>query len=113
MRSDKIFYMSWGIAIILIGVCVIIGLGFHLDLGITFILWLLSVGILIVILAMITSTINRKTALSQLITGEIITAISLGTLAIYFQVLDSLIALSLIIIIIGGGVIVLGMSRKE
>jgi hypothetical protein len=113
MKSDKIFYASWGLALILIGVCIIIGLGLHLDFWTTFMLWLLSVGILLVIVGIITASTDRKTAILQVITGELLAAISLGILAIYLHILDVYVTLGLIIIIIGGSVIFIGLSRKR
>lgn len=112
MKADKIFYASWGFAIIMAGICAIIGLYFQWDLLSIVMLWFITVGVILIAVGLISLSSDRKTAVMQIIAGEILTLVTLGILAIYLHILDVYITLAVIIIIIGISVIAVGISRK-
>jgi hypothetical protein len=113
MKADKIFFASWGLVIIMAGVCAIIGLSFQWDFWSIVMLWLFSVGMILIVAGIISIPADRKTAILQIMAGELLATITLGILAIHLRLLDMYIIFALIIIIVGGSVIAIGVSRKE
>jgi hypothetical protein len=112
MKADKIFYASWGLVLIMAGICAIIGLSLQWDILSIVLLWLISVGIILIVAGVITLSSDRKTAILQMLAGVLCSTITLGILAIYLQVLDVYVTFALIIIIVGVSVIAIGISRK-
>lgn len=112
MKTDKIFFASWGFVIIMAGVCTIIGLSFQWDFWSIVMLWLLSDGVILTVAGLIAVPKDRKTAILQITAGGLLATITLGFLAIHLRLLDMYITFALIIIIVGGIVIAVGLSRK-
>jgi len=112
MKADKIFYATWGLVIIMAGICAIIGLRLQLDLWSIVMVWLICVGIILIAAGFVTLSSDRKTAILQILVGELCMTITLGVLAIYLHVLDIYLTFALISIIVGVSVIAVGMSRK-
>ena len=113
MNADKIFYATWGLVIIFIGISAIIGMFFSLDIFGTFLLWLLCVGAILTVVGSITLTKKRGTALTQIGAGMTLVVIAAGVLAIFLQILNVYVTLAIIIIFLGLGIAALGMSKKR
>jgi len=113
MNPDRIFYGTWGLVILMIGICVILGKLFSLDVLGIFTLWVLSVGAILVIVGIITINTSKKTATMQMGAGMLLVVISAGAMAILLKLLDVYITLAIIIIFVGAGIASLGLSKKR
>jgi len=113
MEKDKIFYATWGLVIIFIGLSAIIGMLLSLDIVGIFLVWLFLVGALLVIVGGISIRNNRSTALLQIGTGMVLVLVSAGSLAVFLEVLDVYVTIALIIIFMGIGIVAIGMSKKR
>ena len=113
MKADKIFFAGCGLVIIMAGICAIIGLSFQWDFLSIVMAWLISVGVILIVVGLISVTTDRKTAILQILTGELLATITLGILVMHLALLDIYIIFALILIIVGGTIIAVGISRKE
>jgi hypothetical protein len=112
MKADKIFFVIWGLVIIMAGICAIIGLSFQWDFLSILMFWLVSVGVILIVAGLISLSTDKKTASMRILQGEVLATITLGILVIHLRLLDMYLTFALIIIIFGVSVIALGISRK-
>ena len=101
------------LVVIMIGVCAIIGMMLELPLAGIIMLWLLSVGIILIIVGIATVNKSIKAANIQMVTGMLLVFLSAGTLAVFLNILDVYVTLAIIIIIVGITIVALGMSNKR
>ena len=113
MNADKLFIATWGLVVILAGVCAIVGLSFELAaIGIVS-LWLLCVGLVLTIVGLLTLKKDQKTGTYQTIAGVLLFAVFTGAFAVITNLLDIYVTIALIIIIVGVGILTLALLRKR
>ena len=113
MNSDKIFYATWGLVVIMAGLCAIIGMALELEIIGIFMLWLLSVGIILVVVGIISLGKSKTAANIQIVVGMLLVVVSGGILAVYLELLDTYVTLAIIVIIVGVSIAAMGMSKKR
>ena len=113
MNSDKIFYATCGLVVIMAGFCAIIGMSLKLGIPSIFMLWLLSLGIILVVVGIISLVKIRTATNIQIVVGVLLVVVSGGTLAIYLELLDVYVTLAIIVIIVGVCITAMGMSKKR
>jgi len=109
MNSDKIFYATLGLVIIMLGISAIIGLYLQMEILAIIMLWILTAGIILAVAGAITIPKSKNTATLQMITGVLFVCISAGVLAVVLNLLNIYVALAIIIVIIGTSVSTLGL----
>jgi hypothetical protein len=113
MNTDKIFYATWGAVIIMIGICVLLGMYLNLEIIGTTLLWLFSVGIILLTVGIATVGKDKNTATLQMITGMILSSVTIGGLVLIKNLLDVYQTLAIILIIVGVSIVAIGLSRKR
>jgi hypothetical protein len=113
MNTDKIFYATWGAVIIMIGICVLLGMYLNLEIIGTTLLWLFSVGIILLTVGIATAGKDKNTATLQMITGMILSSVTIVGLVLIKDLLDVYQTLAIILIIVGVSIVAIGLSRKR
>ena len=111
MNYDKLFYATWGFVFILAGICAIFGMYFQLNLFATIMLWLISIGILLILVGGMTLKETSKTGIIQMFLGLILVVVSASILSVILQLINIFISLAIIIILIGIIIVALSFSK--
>jgi hypothetical protein len=114
MGSDRIYYGTWGLVILMLGVSILLGIFFSFDvLGIVT-LWVLSSGVILILIGVISVLkFRRSTARLQIGVGMLFVLISAGVFAVILRLFNIYLMFGIIIIVGGISIGVLGVSKKE
>jgi hypothetical protein len=108
MDGDRMFYNAWGAAIMMLGICVILGWFMEIGAGGIFMFWLLSVGAILVVAGAATLQHKPGVARTQIGGGMALVVLSAGVLAVALKLLHPIATLAIIIIFVGIGIMAMG-----
>ena len=98
-KRDVVYYVGWFTLLILLGVWMLLWALGSLDMSEAFLLWLMSAGILLVIIGLVSG--SRNASNFQLGAGLALTVFTLILLGIFSKVLGGLVGAAVGIILIG------------
>ncbi len=115
-NDDRIFYGAYGGVFISLGIWVVLW-ALEIITGMTAaLLWILTIGIIIMITSNISPVKKPKGKADSrfgLLFGFILIILSISSLAAVNEFIDSIVAIGLIIILIGLGILIFGISSKK
>ena len=112
MNPDKAFYGTWGSAILMLGVCAIIGMALEIGAAGILMIWVLCLGAILLVLGIMTMKDKAGSAQLQVGAGMALVALSVTALAVFLELISMLMALALIVVFVGIGILSLGMTKK-
>jgi uncharacterized membrane protein HdeD (DUF308 family) len=112
MNLDKLFYATWGFVFILAGISAIFGIYLKLDLFSTIMIWLISVGIMLVIAGLLNMKEAKRNGILQMVLGFLFVVISASVLTVVLEIINILLSIAIIIILIGIIIIAMSLSKS-
>lgn len=114
MGSDKLYYGTFGLIILMLGVSIILGVSFSLSVLGVMTLWVLSIGIILILVGGISLLmLHRNSGRSQIGLGMLFVLISTGVFMVILQLFNIYITLGIILIAGGCSIGAFGLSKKE
>ncbi len=114
MGSNKIFYGAWGLVILMLGVSIILGVFYSMNVLGVIALWVLSIGVILILVGMITLLgLHNNAGRLQIGMGLLFVLVTAGAFAVTLRLLNVYITLGIIFIIGGISFGIMGMSKKE
>lgn len=114
MGSDKLYYGTWGLIILMLGVSIILGVSFSMNVLEVVTLWVLSIGAILILVGMISLLkLHNNSGRFQIGMGLLFVLVSAGVITVTLQLLNVYLTIGIILIVGGISIGVLGLSKKE
>ncbi len=113
MGSNKLFYGTWGLIILMLGVSIILGVTFQMNVLGVVTLWVLSIGAILILVGVISLKLKRNTGRLQIALGILFVLVSAGVITVTLQFLNVYLTLGIILIVGGISIGALGLLKKE
>jgi len=114
MGSNKLFYGTWGLIILMLGVSIILGVLFSMNVLGVVTLWVLCIGGILILVGVISLLkLHHSSGRLQIGMGILFILVSAGVFTVILQLLNVYITVGIILIVGGISIGVLGASKKE
>jgi uncharacterized membrane protein HdeD (DUF308 family) len=114
MGSDKLYYGTLGLVILMLGVSIILGVFFSMNVLGVVTLWVLSIGVILILVGVLSLLkLHRNSGRSQIGLGLLLVLISSGVFMVILQLFNIYVTLGIILIAGGMSIGALGLSKKE
>lgn len=110
--SDKFFYMIWGLVFISLGISAILTMTLKLGLGGGFSLWLLAMGAVLIVGSLPQGLAPGGRGIWMLLPGMVFVLLGSILMVTMTGLINWPVALAIIVIFLGIGVIFIGMSKE-
>lgn len=110
-KSDLLFYLGWGFAIVFLGLTVALGLSGNVDWLEAVLLWLMLVGFLMIGLGMGRTREAPRGSMFLAGVGGLVAVLSAGLLATALELFEASYGIAIIIVALGMAIIVMGLAR--